>query len=80
MKNISELYSLMPVWVTLTFIECDRVTRKNLSPCSVVQWHDVVKTFCLIDYVREMIVNKFCKYSRYGMLEHVLFVWVGLFC
>ena len=30
--------------------------------------------FVVVDYVRQMTVKKSCKYGKYGLFEHLLFL------
>ena len=43
---------------------------------SDVKLREATHMFMLVDYVREMTVEKSCKYCEYGSFEHLFF----LFC
>ena len=72
MLSTTNLYSLIPVWMTLMFTQGHRVTGKL----------ELVQSFCWkvtwsssnVDYVREMPVKKSCKCGDYGSFEHLLFL------
>ena len=36
--------------------------------------------FMMVDYVREMTVKKSCKYSKFGSIEHLLFLCCNRCC
>ena len=48
--------------------------HRNLNLCSysIVKWHEVVWTFTVVSYVRDMTAKK-CKYSEYRLFERLLF-------
>ena len=42
---------------------------------SVVKLHEATEMFVMVDYVREMAMEKSCKYGKYGSFEHLLFLF-----
>ena len=42
---------------------------------SVVNLHEATQMFVMVDYVREMTVQKSSKYGNYGSFEHLLFLF-----
>ena len=46
---------------------------KNLCNHSVVGWHEIAKTFAMIDYFREMTAEHFSHYGEYGSFENLLY-------
>ena len=73
--NTIRLYSLIPVWMTLMFTDDHRVTGQLelvQSFCCKVAWSDSdVRDY----WLKEMTVKKSCKYGKYGLFEHLLFVF-----
>ena len=52
---------------TLTVIKSLTIMKtRTCASYFLGNWHEVAKTFALLDYVREMPAKKSCKYSRYG--------------
>ena len=74
MLNTTNLFNLIPVWMTLTFNQGHRVMGK--SRAGAIKWHEVAWTFVMADYVREMRAKNVCKYGNYGSFEHLLFLCV----
>ena len=40
---------------------------------SVVEWHEEVQSFVLVDYARELTAKPSSKYGEYGSFEHSSF-------
>ena len=75
MLNTTELYTLIPVWMTLMFTQDHRVTGKLVlvqSLCCKVAWSNA--NVCDGWLIREMTMKKSCKYCEYGLFEHLLFL------
>ena len=50
MLDTTKVYKLIPVWMTLMFVQGHRVTGKLL--------HQATEMFMMVDYVREMTVKR----------------------
>ena len=42
--------------------------------------HEATQVFVVVDYVREMILKKSCKFGDCGSFEHLLFLFVSFHC
>ena len=74
MLDTTELYSLIPVWITLILIQGHWfIGKRKLVQSSVVKWHEVTQMFMMVDYVGKKTVKKSCKYGEYGSFEHLNF-------
>ena len=58
MLNMTKLYSLIPVWMTLMYTQDHRVMGKYSH--SVEKLHEGSAVFMMVDYVRYMTVKKSC--------------------
>ena len=76
MIDITELYSLLPVWMTLTFTQSHMLKRKNMCNHSVVKWHTAAQTIVMVAYLRKMTAKKPCQNGKGESLWHFL----SLFC
>ena len=70
--NITTLYSVIPVWMTLTLKQGHSVTRK----LELVESFLKLQMFVRAEYrsIRGMTVKKSCNYGEYGSFEHLLFL------
>ena len=77
MLNMTKLYSLIPVWMTLMFSQGHKVAEKLklVQYKAVVKLHEATGMFVMVDYVREVTVKKSCKCGEYGSFEHLLFMF-----
>ena len=70
----TEFYILIPIIMILEFDQGHDVARSwNLCHQSVGKWYEVAQTFAVVDCVKEMTLNKFCKYGEYGLFELFVF-------
>ena len=58
MLDMAKLYSMIPVWMALTFLKVTGCVWKLL---------EVTQMFVMVDYVGEMTVKKCCKYGGYEL-------------
>ena len=63
--NTPDLYSLIPLWITLVFTQGDRVTGK-LELNFVEQLHVAIQIFVMLGCVRKMTVKTSCKFGVFG--------------
>ena len=61
--------------MALTFIQ-DHNFMGKLNH-SVVKWYDVIKTFAMVDNVKERVAEEFREYGAYGYLAHLLFLYIN---
>ena len=67
--------------MTLMFTQSQRDGGKaNLCSYSVIKFYEATQMFPIVDYVREMIVKKSCKYGNWGSYEHFLFLYLWCLC
>ena len=67
MLKTTNVFSLIPVWMTLIFTQVHRVMGKlELVQSSVVKSYEITKIFKMGDYVRKMTVKKSYKSFEYG--------------
>ena len=80
MIDTTKLYILIPMWMTLVFKQGDIVMRKwNFCSHSNIKWREITQTFAMIDCLREITAEKFCKYYKFGLFEHFLFLFYFTF-
>ena len=66
-------------WLSSTFwyLQSRPEGPEKARTYSVVNWHEVAQTFTEVEYVREMMVKKSCKYGEHELFEHLLLLIVS---
>ena len=80
-------HSLTPLWVTLTFSQSHRATRKlelvQLFCCILLSsgmiWPKLLWFTVPVDYVRDMFANKSFEYGKYGLSAYLLAFFLCVF-
>ena len=83
--DMTKLYSLIPVWMTLLFTQGHRIMGKARTCAVIVKLHEETQIFMMVDRVKEMTVKKSCKY---GNMDHLSSCssciwfpcWLGFLC
>ena len=62
--------------MTLTFTQGHRIGRKlELVQSLTCKVAEVIQMFAMAEHVKEMTANGSCKYSEFGALVHLLFLF-----
>ena len=68
MLDMIKLLILVPVWITLMFIQ-DTGSLESWNLCShCIKFHEATQMFMMVDYVREMIARS------HGKFKHLFFL------
>ena len=81
MPDSTRLYSLILVLITLMFTQGHRVAGKlELVKSSVVKLNEANQMFMMVDYVKEVIVNKSSTANMNRLSSRSSCIWAVLVC